>query len=89
MSALTGGAADKAGVQPIERPVESVFMRGYVRDFERADVIAQVNGRQVRSRDEVDDLVSRAEREKPITFTFRSGGARGRRRTVQITPTLQ
>ena len=42
---LTGGPADEAGLQPIERKVDQGFIRGVVRDFDRADLILKVDGK--------------------------------------------
>lgn len=83
------GPAEKAGVAPIERMVESIFLRGYTRDLERADLIFKVNGRRVQSSDQVEDLVARATPEKALAFTLRRGGVDGPEREVKIKPVLQ
>lgn len=84
---LSGGPADRAGVQPIERPVSNAFLRGYVRDFLRADVIVSVDGKKVYSKDEVDELVAQSAG-KELNFTLRLGGSK-ELREVKIKPELQ
>ncbi|MBX7144409.1 MAG: trypsin-like peptidase domain-containing protein [Oligoflexia bacterium] len=83
-----GGPADKAGLQPLERRVEDIFLQGYVRDFDRADLIVKVNGQAVRSKDEVDDILARAGTGE-IVLLVRQGGLDGREREVKIKPSLQ
>ncbi|MCO6432142.1 MAG: trypsin-like peptidase domain-containing protein [Deltaproteobacteria bacterium] len=83
-----GSPAEVAGVTPIERIVENVFRLGYVRDFDRADLIYEVNGKRVRTKDEVEDLVAQSNPREPITFTLRRGGAKGEERKVAIKPLL-
>ncbi len=81
-------AADKAGVQPILRKVETVFVRGFVRDVERADMVVAVNGRAVRSKDEIDDVISELHDAKEITLTLRTGGRSGKEREVVLQPSI-
>lgn len=83
---LSGSPAHSAGVQPIERMVSSVFMKGFVRDFRRADLITEVNGEAVRTSDQVESIVSNVARGKRLSFTLRRGGRRGVPRTVEIQP---
>jgi S1-C subfamily serine protease len=85
---LQGGPADNAGVNPLERIVENVFRRGYVRDFERADLIYAVNGVRVFNKEDVEDLVQQSEPGRAIVFTMRLGGINGRERKVSIKPEL-
>lgn len=86
---LPGGPADSAGVQPIERRVEPVFLHEYVRDFDRADLIYKVNGRRVSTADEVEDAISQAPSGDELSFTLRRGGIDGREREVRVKPVLQ
>ena len=86
---FTGGPADIAGIQPIERPTGSVFMQGYVRDFERADLILRVNGKSVQSSEEVEEAITSSTHGKPISFTLRRGGIQGPERNVSVKPLLQ
>ncbi len=83
-----GSPAEKAGVQPIERIVENVFVRGYVRDIERADLILKVNGKRVYGRNEVEELIAESAG-RPLSFTFARGGLQGPQRTVEIKPVLR
>jgi S1-C subfamily serine protease len=84
-----GGPADLAGIQPIERMVQDVFLQGYVRDYDRADLIYKVNGERVTSRDEVEDLIARAPSGKDLKLTLRRGGIDGREREVTVKPVLR
>jgi S1-C subfamily serine protease len=81
--------ADKAGIAPIEREVESGFVRGYVRDFERADLIVKVNGQKVSSRDQVEEIVSQIKAEESLRLVLRRGGLEGRERSVEVTPVFR
>lgn len=83
-----GGPAEEAGVQAAYRLVTEAFLRGYVLDYSRADLIVTVNGKSVRTKDEVEEIISQEDGGKPIAFTFKRGGV-GRERTVLITPTLK
>ena len=85
---LPGAPADQAGLQPIERKVDQGFVRGVVRDFDRADLILKVNGKKISSADEVDEAVQSSEG-KPIVFTVRRGGADGKERDVTVVPVLR
>lgn len=85
---LPEGPAEEAGVGPIERIVQTVFKVGYVRDIQRADLIYAVNGVRVKNKEEVEDLVAKAESGKEITFTLRRGGRDGKEREVKIKPVL-
>lgn len=86
---IEGGPAEEAGVQPIERKVNDAFQQGFVRDFDRADLIVAVNGMPSRTVDEVQNLVSTSDPKKSIRFTIRRGGIMGPERTVDIKPMLQ
>lgn len=86
---IEGGPAEEAKVQPIERHVSNAFSQGFVRDFDRADLIVEVNGVQVQTVDEVQNLVSSSDPKKAIEFKLRRGGLRGPERKVSIKPMLQ
>jgi S1-C subfamily serine protease len=83
------GPASGAGIQPVERRVENIFLQGYVLDFTRGDLIVKVNGVQVRSKDEVEELISRSDPNEPVTVTLRLGGPSGRERTVTMKAVLK
>ena len=85
---IPGGPAAKAGVEPIERMVDNVFVRGYVRDFDRADLIVAVNGTRVTSRDEVEEIAAASGSEGAV-LTLRRGGADGPQRKVKVVPVLR
>lgn len=86
---LPGGPADLAGVEPIERRVDPVFLQEYIRDFDRADLIYKVNGKRVSTPDEVEDAISQIASGSEVVFTLRRGGIDGREREVRIKPVLQ
>ena len=84
-----GGPAERAGLQPIHRPVSGVFVRGYRRDIDSADLIVKVNGKRVQHKDEVEELLNQSDSGKPIRLTVRQGGAYGRERVVEVFPELR
>lgn len=86
---VAGSPAEEAGIEPIERKVESVFVRGFTRDVARADLIYKVNGVRVKNVDDVEDLVSKADYRRGIVFTMRRGGLDGRERQVTVKPVLR
>jgi S1-C subfamily serine protease len=82
---IQDGPADSAGLQPIERRVEQGFVRGFVRDFDRADLILEVNGQKVLTADEVDAAVQASEG-KEIKLLVQRGGARGKQIEITVRP---
>lgn len=86
---IENGPADKAGIQPIERRVSDVFVQGYIRDFDRADLVFRINGKRVRSRREAEELINRLREKKSLTITLRRGGNSGPERTVEVRPILR
>ncbi len=85
---LSGGPAESAGIQPLEREVDSAFVRGYIRDFDRADLILSVNGKAVRSKEDVEELIQRIPSGSEVVLVVRLGGLHGRERQVRIKPVL-
>jgi S1-C subfamily serine protease len=85
---LPDGPAEAAGVGPIERIVRDVFRMGFVRDFDRADLIYSVNGVKVRNKEDVEEQIAKSESGKEVTFTMRRGGINGKEREVKIKPVL-
>jgi len=83
------GPADKAGLQPVLRRVEQAFLTAFVRDFSRADMLVKVDGRSVRTRDEVEDALSNVEPGQTIKLTVRRGSPNGTAREVALTPVLR
>ncbi len=84
-----GGPAERAGINPIERPVDRVFVQGYVRDFKRADLVYKINGRPVASAEQVQDIVRQDARNGVISITLRRGGAQGVEREVKVEPVFE
>jgi S1-C subfamily serine protease len=84
---FSGGPAEGAGVTPIDRPTESSYASGYVRDIANADMVIAINGTAVQSRQDVDRLISEAVRGEPIQVTLRNRGLE-RDRTLSIMPQL-
>ncbi|NLF24890.1 MAG: trypsin-like serine protease [Deltaproteobacteria bacterium] len=85
---VPGGPADKAGLEPIERMVDNVFARGYVRDFDRADLIVAVNGKRVVNRDQVESLIATAG-SREVNLLVRRGGGNGPERKLKVFPVLK
>lgn len=86
---IEASPAEEAGIQPIERKVENLFLRGYVQDLQRADLIYAVNGQRANNREEVEDLIAKAEIRKGVKLTLRMGGIKGKERTIHIQPILK
>lgn len=86
---LEGGPAARAGVQPLERIVKDMFLRGIVRDPSRADLVVKVNGKRVTSSEEIEDIVANADTNEAITLTLRTGGSEGPERSVRVMPQLK
>lgn len=85
---LENGPASEAGLQPIHRPVTGVFVKGFRRDIDSADLIVKVNGQKVKNRDEVEEAISRAEPDRPVRLTLRRGGMYGKEREIDVIPQL-
>ncbi len=81
--------AEQAGLQPIERIVQNVFARGFVRDIDRADLLFAIDGVKVKSREQVDEIIAQIKPVRPLKITLRRGGAGGAERTVEISPELK
>ena len=86
---LDGSPAAEAGIEPVERRVKDVFLRGYVRDLSRADLIVKINGVVVHTRDDVDQIMLNASPDKAIVLTLRRGGEPSAEREVSVKPVLQ
>lgn len=78
--------AAQAGIQPILRRVDSVFVQGFVRDFERADLIYSINGKRVASKEEVEDFVESSTAREPVVIVLKRGGSAGPEREVRLKP---
>ncbi len=86
---IPGSPAEAAEVQPILRRLDGTFISGYVRDLDRADLIVSVNGKQVRSKDEVESAISESGGGQSVEFELRTGGRLGESRKVSIKPLLR
>ncbi len=85
---LEGGPAAKAGVMAVEQRVSGVFMRGFVRDISQAELIVSINGKAVKSRDEVEQVISELSPDEPLILALRLGGRKGRLREITLRPRL-
>jgi len=85
------GPADVAGLEPIERQVEEVFLRGYVRDLSRADLIEEINGVRVRNKDRAEEALDSLTEggDTAIVLKVRHGGKKGDLREVILKPEYQ
>lgn len=85
---IPNSPASKSGVVAIERFVSNVFVKGYVRDFSRADVILSCNGKSVNTVEEILDIVSNNRDKKIFKFTLKTQ-ASGRVRSIEIKTILK
>ena len=85
---LPNGPAQLAGLAPIERPVQDIFLQGFIRDYAHADLIVAVNGTPVTSADQVEDIVAQSEPSQEIVLSVRRGGQSGKQREVRLKPVL-
>lgn len=85
---IAGSPAEASGIQPIEREVQRGLFWGLIRDFSRADVIVRVNDRPVRTREEVEQIISELTPGQRLTLRVRRGSARGPEREIELIPTL-
>jgi S1-C subfamily serine protease len=85
------GPADVAGLEPIERQVQEVFLRGYVRDLSRADLIEEINGTRVRNKDRAEEVLDSMTEggDTEIVLKVRHGGKKGDLRDVVLKPEYQ
>jgi S1-C subfamily serine protease len=83
---LDGGPAEKAGIVGAERRVGGAFLRGFVRDFNKADLVVAVNGKGVRNADEVYSLVQEVAPNEELEITVKQGGPLGKARTIRLAP---
>ena len=44
-------------MEPIERQVEEVFLRGYDRGLSRTDLVVEINGTKVRNKNRAEDVL--------------------------------
>ncbi len=85
---IKNSPADEAGVQPVLRWVDNVFVNGYVSDIESADLIVGINGVPVKNKEQVEEIVN-ANGGKPLKLTLRRGGLGGKEREVTLKAELR
>ena len=86
---LPNTPAEQAGITPFERAVSGAFLRGFIRDFEGADLVYAINDERVKSSEEVEQRVASADHDKEIEVTLRRGGINGAQRKVRVSPVLR
>lgn len=67
------GAAAQVGIEPLLRVVQRGFVRGVVKDYDRADVVVSVNGSRVDTKADVEIAVIESNPRKPIELVVRRG----------------
>ncbi len=78
--------ADLAGLSGARQRIQRGFFSGYVVNFAGADFVLSVNGKEVRSKDELMDEINKAGTEHELVLVVRRGG--DKTRTVKIKPVL-
>ena len=62
-------------MEPTERQVEEVFLRGYDRDLSRTDLVVEINGTKVRNKNRAEDVLgSLTEGDSQILLKVRHEG---------------
>jgi hypothetical protein len=62
-------------LEPTERQVEEVFLRGYDRDLSRTDLVVEINGTKVRNKNRAEDVLgSLTEGDSQILLKVRHEG---------------
>ena len=62
-------------MEPTERQVEEVFLRGYDRDLSRTDLVVEINGTKVRNKNRAEDVLgSLTEGDSQIILKVRHEG---------------
>lgn len=86
---ISESPAEKSGLQPIERRAETAFVQGFVRDFDRADLVYKIDGTRVVSSEHAQSLITRIKPVRPIELTLKRGGLQGAERVVELLPELK
>ena len=86
---IEGGPASDAMIVPIERKVKDMFLLGFVRDFENADLIVKINNKKVFTRDDVEENILQNKDNNQVILTLRKGGLNGEERIVKVKPILK
>ncbi len=76
-------------VYPAEREISERFMKGFVRDFSKADLIFSIDGVRVYNKEQVDEIVAKVGTSKEMEIIFKRGSVYGESRTVKIKAVLK
>lgn len=82
------GPADKAALKGARQEVRRINLRGYVFDFSKADFIVAINGKEVKRKSDVIDLIGKSEAGHEIEITVNRGPGRKSIRKVPVSPGL-
>ena len=84
------GPADRAGLQDIIRLVHIQNFLFSAKDFSKADFIIAVQGKEVRTKSEVDDIIGKVDSGQEIELTVKRGVGYGNKvRKVKVIPELK
>lgn len=83
------GPAEAAGIKSVLKRVENAFVSGYIRDFERADLVYSINGQRVANKEQAEDIIVGLDTSKSVLVELRRGGGEGPSRKVEIKPVLR
>jgi S1-C subfamily serine protease len=84
---LDNTPASKAGIEPIERKVKEVFLRGFVRDTSRADVVVAIDGKETRTVEEVEEALELHEPpHSPVKLELKRGILNGKLKKMSVVP---
>ncbi len=75
-------------VYPAEREISDKFMRGFVRDFSKADLIFSIDGVRVYNKEQVDDIVAKVGTSHEMEIIFKRGSVYGESRTIKVKAVL-
>ncbi|MBP9837475.1 MAG: trypsin-like peptidase domain-containing protein [Proteobacteria bacterium] len=81
------GPADKAGLSGARKAVRQGYVNGYVLDLSTADFIVSINGKEINSKSEAIDAISKSDPQKDIVIEVRKG-AEDEKRTIKVAPIL-
>jgi PDZ domain-containing secreted protein len=69
--------------------VSGAFVQGFIRDFTRAEIIVRVDGKEVSTKEEIEEYLGSVERGKGVRFEFRLASKSGPAREEVIVPEWQ
>lgn len=76
-------------VYPAESEIVNGYMRGFVRDFSKADIIFSINGKRVYNKEDLDDIVSKIGANKEMEIVVKRGSLYAESRTIHATAVMQ